>query len=172
MTADSQTTDPAAQSDYDSPWKEALERYFPEFLALLFPAIHAEIDWSAPLVFLDKELQQVSVESPSGRRYADKLLHVCSRQGAETWVLIHVEIQGEPERGFNARMYAYQYRLRDRYGVDVVSLAVPADTRARFRPSHFRYARWGCAIAFRFPMVKLLDYAQPERWAALEASRS
>ncbi|WP_242479470.1 hypothetical protein [Lamprobacter modestohalophilus] len=27
-----------------------------------------------------------------------------------------------------------------------------------------------CGIAFRFPMVKLLDYTQPERWAELEAS--
>ncbi len=36
----------AASSDHDSPWKEALERYFPDFLALLFPHIHAEIDWT------------------------------------------------------------------------------------------------------------------------------
>ena len=32
--------------DYDSPWKEALERYLPDFLALLFPEAHAGIDWS------------------------------------------------------------------------------------------------------------------------------
>jgi hypothetical protein len=29
-------------TDYDSPWKEALERYFPEFMAFFFP-------WSTPL---------------------------------------------------------------------------------------------------------------------------
>ncbi|MBK1706777.1 hypothetical protein CKO40_20075 [Halochromatium glycolicum] len=42
------TNSPSAspKSDHDSPWKEALEHYFPEFLALLFPAIHAEIDWT------------------------------------------------------------------------------------------------------------------------------
>lgn len=39
----------SAQSDQDTPWKEALERFFPEFLALLFPAIHAEIDLEHPL---------------------------------------------------------------------------------------------------------------------------
>ena len=60
MTADTQTHDDAVKSDYDSPWKEALERFFPEFMALLFPAIHARIDWSAAPEFLDKELQQVS----------------------------------------------------------------------------------------------------------------
>ncbi|WP_295390063.1 hypothetical protein [uncultured Thiodictyon sp.] len=42
----------AASSDRDSPWKEALERYFPDFLALLFPHIHAEIDWTRGHSFL------------------------------------------------------------------------------------------------------------------------
>ena len=31
-------------TDYDSPWKEALEIYFRAFLALFFPNIHADID--------------------------------------------------------------------------------------------------------------------------------
>ncbi|SFR64274.1 hypothetical protein [Thiomicrospira sp. ALE5] len=31
--------------DHDSPWKEALELLFPEFLALLFPNVFALIDW-------------------------------------------------------------------------------------------------------------------------------
>ena len=45
------------QNDYDSPWKEALERYLPDFLPLLFPEAHAGIDWSNGYEFLDKELQ-------------------------------------------------------------------------------------------------------------------
>ena len=40
-------------------------------------------------------------------------------------------------------MFAYQYRLRDRYGMEVVSLAVLADTRKSFRPTTFHYERWG-----------------------------
>jgi hypothetical protein len=48
------------QSDYDSPWKEALEleRFFPEFLALLFPTIHARIDWRAPPELLVENTQR------------------------------------------------------------------------------------------------------------------
>ena len=103
------------RDDYDSPWKEALERYFPEFLALLYPKIHAEIDWTRGPEFLDKELQQVVRDAELGRRYADKLAKVYTRDGAETWVLIHVEVQGEPEARFAERMYTYHYRLFDRY---------------------------------------------------------
>jgi len=29
--------------DYDSPWKEAVEHYFPELLAFYFPAAYAQI---------------------------------------------------------------------------------------------------------------------------------
>jgi hypothetical protein len=32
--------------DYDSPWKEMLDGYFPAFMAFFFPAAAAEIDWS------------------------------------------------------------------------------------------------------------------------------
>jgi hypothetical protein len=40
-------------ADYDSPWKEALDFYFEAFLALLFPAVHAQIDWSRGYESLD-----------------------------------------------------------------------------------------------------------------------
>jgi hypothetical protein len=103
-----------------------------------------------------------------GRRYADKLVQVYTREGAETWVLIHVEVQGEPERGFAERMYVYHYRLFDRYWVDVVSLAVLADETAGYRPGEYCRGRWGCEVAFRYPVAKVLDWR--ERWAELEAS--
>ncbi|MCK7582339.1 MAG: DUF4351 domain-containing protein [Chromatiales bacterium] len=171
MTADTPNSRRSLlKSDYDSPWKEALERFFPEFLALLFPAIHARIDWRVPPEFLDKELQQIGAASPRGRRYADKLVRVQALDGQAIAVLIHVEVQGDPESDFGERMFVYQTRLRDRYGLDVVSLAVLTDTTASFRPSQFRHRRWGCGIAFRFPMVKLLDYVDPDRWAELDAS--
>ncbi|MBK5939825.1 hypothetical protein [Halochromatium roseum] len=156
--------------DDDSPWKEALERFFPEFLALLFPAIHAEIDWSKGVQFLDKEFQQLVQEAKTTRRYADKLVGVTLRDGTAVWVLIHVEVQGEPETAFAERLYTYHYKIRDRYQVPVASLAVLADTDHRFRPRQFSSALWDCRVDFRFPMVKLLDYAEPERWAELEAS--
>jgi hypothetical protein len=62
--------------EYDSPWKEALEQYLPAFFALFFPRAHAEIDWSRPPVFRDKELQQVVRDAALGRRLVDKLVQV------------------------------------------------------------------------------------------------
>ncbi|EIC21088.1 RpnC/YadD family protein [Thiorhodovibrio frisius] len=170
MTADTQAADTSEKPDYDSPWKEALEKLFPEFLALLFPAIHAEIDWSKGMQFLDKEFQKIVREASTTRRYADKLVGVTRRDETPVWVLAHVEVQGDPESDFAERIFTYNYKIRDAYQVPVASLAVLADTDRGFRPQHYSAALWDCRVQFDFPMVKLLDYAEPERWAELEAS--
>ncbi len=33
-------------NDYDSPWKDALEQFFPQAIQLLAPDLYALIDWS------------------------------------------------------------------------------------------------------------------------------
>ena len=146
-------------SDYDSPWKEALDRYFEAFLAFFFPQAHAEIDWSRGHEALDKELQQVVREAEQGRRLVDKLVRVWRTTGEEEWVLVHIEVQSQHEADFARRMYVHNYRLFDRYNRTVVSLAVLGDERANWRPDAFGYSLWGCTVGFRFPVVKLLDYA-------------
>jgi len=155
-------------TDQDSPWTEALEQWFPEFMGLLFPEIHRQIDWSKGHRFLDKELQKTVRDAELGRRYADKLVKVTTREKRETWVLIHVEVQGQRETDFDQRMYVYNYRLYDRYQVDVVSLAVLADDAPSFRAGEFQRGLWGCEVRFRFPWVKLLDLT--EDWSGLETN--
>ena len=48
-----------ALSDFDSPWKDALEQFFPAFLAFFFPRVHSAVDWSRDHEALDTELQQI-----------------------------------------------------------------------------------------------------------------
>ena len=59
---------PEFSDDYDSPWKEAVEHCFPEFMAFYFPAAYARIDWSAGHEFLDQELRAV-VQDMAENRY-------------------------------------------------------------------------------------------------------
>src|SRR5262249_5202591 len=116
-----------ARSDLDSPWKEALEHFLGPFLAFFYPVIHDEIDWRRGYESLDKELQQITRDGGTGRRLADKLFKVWREDGSEAWLLIHIEVQGEPERAFPERMFVYSYRIYDRYRRPVVSLAVLCD---------------------------------------------
>lgn len=123
--------------DYDSPWKEALELYFPAFLALFLPDAHADIDWTRGHVFLDKELQRLLPKAARGRKYVDKLVKVWRKDGREAWVLIHVEVQTQRDTDFAKRMYDYNTRIADRYNRTVVSLAVLADDDADWRPDRY-----------------------------------
>ena len=154
-------------TDFDSPWKTALERYFPQFMALFFPEAHAGIDWSQGYTFLDKELQKVVRDAELGRRLADKLVKVRGRDGHDDRVLVHIEVQGQPESDFAKRMYVYNYRLFDRYDRPVVSLAVLGDPVGETL-GRFGYRRWGCAVSLEFPVVCLADYR--DRWDELERS--
>jgi hypothetical protein len=147
-----------------------LERYLADFLAFFFPQAHGDIDWSRGYTFLDKELQQVVRDAELGRRLADELVQVWLHDGAETWVLVHIEIQTQEEGEFARRMFTYHYRLFDRYNRQVVSLAVLGDDRADWRPDHFGYDLWGCTMQLVFPVVKLLDY-RPKR-DILETNRN
>lgn len=156
--------------DYDAPWKEALETYFTAFIAFFLPQAYAEIDWSRGYTFLDKELHQVVREAAQGRRLVDKLARVWRTGGAETWVLIHIEVQSREETAFAERMALYYHRLRDRYRRPVASLAVLGDERATWKPQYLEETLWGCMHTFRFPVVKLLDYR--DRWAELEADEN
>jgi hypothetical protein len=158
------------RDQFDSPWKDILEAYFEDFMLFFFPQIHAEIDWSRGYDFLDQELSQVVRDAELGKRLADKLVKVWKLSGEETWVLVHIEIQNQKESQFGERMFVYYYRLRDKYDLPIVSLAILGDEQETWRPQPMTSELWGCNVRFEFPIVKLLDYVP--RWEELEASQN
>ena len=147
-------------SSFDSPWKEVVETYLPEFIAFFFPEAYAAIDWNQDFQFLDQELQQVVRDAELGKRLVDKLVKVFLHNGQETWILLHIEIQSQYEQNFEERIFIYNYRIYDKYRRNVVSLVVLGDENTAWRPSEFRLGLFGCEHRFTFPTVKLLDLAQ------------
>jgi len=143
---------------FDSAWKEALDRYLPDFMRLFCAEAFSEIDWSQGYALLDTELQQVVRDAELGRRQADRLIRVARLSGEPTLVYIHIEVQSQYEVGFAERMFVYHYRLHDRYRQPIVSQAVLGDDRPALRPHDYGYALWDCTLEFRFPVIKLLDY--------------
>ncbi len=154
--------------DYDTPWKEILENYFQEFLAFFFPYAAESIDWDKGYIFLDKEFQKITKEAKQGRKYADKLVQVWKKDGSETWILIHVEIQGQYEIDFAERMFVYYYRIFDKFRRKIASFAVLGDENPNWRPKSFHSQLWNCELSFKFDTVKLLEYRK--QWQKLENS--
>ena len=144
--------------NYDSPWKEAVEHYFPEFIEFYFPRAYAQIDWSKEPIFLDQELRAVVQDAELGKRFVDKLVRVTLLNGDEKWIYIHIEVQGTRQAEFAKRMFVYNYRIYDRYDKPVASLAVLADEHANWRPDCFSYGVLGSETSIRFPIAKLTDY--------------
>ncbi|QTA87557.1 DUF4351 domain-containing protein [Desulfonema magnum] len=146
--------------DYDTPWKEVVEHYFPEFVAFFFPKAFQDIDWKRGYEFLDKELQKIAKDAETGRRYVDKLVKVWLKNGEDAWALIHADIQIEGEKNFSERMYIYNYRLYDRYRRHAASFAVIGYAGKAEDTGKFEKKLWDCEVRFRFPVVRLGDYAK------------
>ncbi|WP_414550491.1 Rpn family recombination-promoting nuclease/putative transposase [Anabaena sp. CCY 0017] len=158
------------RADFDSPWKEILEAYFPQAMQFFFPETAALIDWERPYQFLNKEFQQIACEAEQGKRYADQLVKVWQIQGQELWLLIHVEIQAQKEDNFSKRMFTYNFRIFDRFDQPAISLAILCDTNREWRPSNYSYNYPDTRLDFEFGSVKLLDYE--DSWEELENSNN
>ncbi len=158
----------SSRDEYDNPWKEAISIYFQPFIELLFPDVNAIVDWTLDYEFLDTVLQQVTRDDEIGERTADKLVKVWLKDGTETWILIHVEVQSQYQANFAERMYIYNSRIFGVYQQKVLSLAVLADDSPTWYPTQFEYNIGGCQVLLKFVVTKLLDYQQ--QWNVLEQS--
>jgi len=156
-------------ANYDQPWKEAIEEYLESFLEFFFPQVHSLIDWSKGYESLDKELQQITPTGSSGAREGDKLFQVWQRNGDETYILIHIEVQSQEDPEFSERMYVYHYRSFD-INKKVISLAILGDDRPSWRPKSYSYELADCGVTFKFPTAKLIDYES--QWSTLQESRN
>lgn len=134
-----------------------LDAFFQSFVAFFFPLIYADIDWARGYEFLDKELAKLGRAHAGGKRLADKLVKVWLKDGREAWLLIHLEIQGRPEKLFNRRTYIYNYRIFDRYGCEVISLVILTGGGGA-RVGRYEVARWGFRLLCEFPVARITDY--------------
>jgi len=123
-----------------------------------FPQEAALVNWNKGFEFLDKELKKITRDSQTGKRYVDKLVKVTLLSGEEEWLLIHVEIQNQKDKDFPSRMFIYNARGRDYFGIDVMSLAVLTDKNPNWRPNSFEKRIGGFALTLQYPLCKIRDY--------------
>jgi len=145
--------------DYDSPWKDAVEHYFPDFMAFYFPEAYDCFDWSLGYAFLEQELRSVIHDAALGKRFVDKLAQLKHKNGDESWIYVHIEVQASKDKDFARRMFTYNYRIFDRYNLPVGSFAVLADDHPNWQPDSFGYEVGGSRHYLEFPIAKLLRYA-------------
>lgn len=167
------------RTNADGAWKRVLADLLPDCLAFTVPELHAAVDWAVPPLSLDKEFQAVVRQAAVGPRVADHLVQLRLRSGAVTWLVLHVEVQGQPQEDFAARMFTYYallhlrlWRRRQGAGPDgvplILGLAILTDGRATWRPGPYRARGFGQGVQYDYWAVKLLDWQ--DRTAALASS--
>lgn len=155
-------------SDYDSPWKQALDLWLDSFLALFFPEVHAAIDWSVPPEPQNSELAQFLPEDETGRLYVDHLVKGRLRSGVDCSLFLHIEIQGRDRKAFRRRMFGYRIRVHDHTGGPVESLVLLTEGGGSGHLAHHREEGILSGVAFWYPVARLA--ALWPRWRELERS--
>jgi hypothetical protein len=134
-----------------------LEFYLPALIELLFGDVAALVDWSKPVAFLDSELQAIVPDSEAGDLRADKLVQVTRRDGTNTLLFIHFEIQAQRDPTLPRRMFRYHYRIYDRFGQHPISLVVLADDEPGWRPGPYVGEVGPVRLSLEYAACKLRD---------------
>jgi hypothetical protein len=106
--------------DHDRLFKELLGTFFLEFLDLFCPEVLAYID-SGTLEPLDKE---IFTDVTLGDRHEVDLVVKLRFKGEQTFFLVHVENQAQPQAHFGERMFSYFARLHQKHRLAVYPIAV------------------------------------------------
>ncbi len=141
-------------NDWDSPWKDICDAFFPDMTALLLPEVYADVDWTQPVRMRDKELPKLKKKHRAGKNYADKLIEVRLKNGEQQVVFLHVEFQHQHDPKFPVRMYRYNYRIFDKFDEHVISIAILGDTSPTWIPNLFSFKRWGFDLSMAYSVIK------------------
>jgi hypothetical protein len=157
-------------TNFDSPWKDIIEAFFPQFMEFFVPQSLQDIDFTKDVKFLDKGLEKLILDSEITKRYADKLVEVTLKDESKKWILIHIEIQAQKDKDLSKRMFVYNYRIFDKYDIPVTSIAILADENESWNPKPFKYGMWGSVTGTDYIKSKLLDYK--DKWSYLETMKN
>jgi hypothetical protein len=172
--------------DKDILWKGLLEWVFDDLLRFVFPNADTLFDMEKGFGFLDKELAELypEPEKKSDTRVVDKLVRVFRKGGAEEWVLIHIEAQGETKSEdrpfFSERMFRYFYRCLDKYRRPIAAIALFTGPDARQMPGKYEYAFLDTRLHYQYNTLCILDYPDTEleqsdnpfAWVVLAAKKA
>jgi hypothetical protein len=103
-------------------------------------------------------MEQLAIRSLKGAKYVDKLVKVHLKDGKEEWILVHIEVQGYPDEEFSERMFRYFYKIFDRHGKKIVSLAILTGLEKGTEEGKYELKAYGSGVDFRYLCFKLMDY--------------
>ncbi|MGA6580808.1 Rpn family recombination-promoting nuclease/putative transposase, partial [Providencia sp. NPDC089923] len=148
-------------ANQDYLWKKVIADLFTDFLLFFLPDFHMEVDFSKPVEFLQQELFKEIMDERKGLRRTDQLVKVQLKNGEEKWVLVHIEVQTQDEKGFAKRVFEYFYRIYDRYEQKIVAIALFTNTSKK-STNTYNYLYFGTELSYTFNKYVLADFDESE----------
>jgi hypothetical protein len=138
--------------DHDRLHKLLLETFFEPFLAAFVPGLAAELT-PGSLVSVSQEVLAEALGQ--GDRRADLLMRG-EVLGREVFLLVHVEVQAQPDAGLPERMFQYYTRLLVKHGLSVHPVAVLTYGSRQAHDGTFVVVSGGREVVrFRYYVVQL-----------------
>ena len=140
--------------DHDQLFKELLTACFADFLDLFLPELGKDLD-EASITFLDKEL---FTDIARGESLEPDLVARARLRGQESFFLIHLEHQAQPQSAFALRMFTYFIALFLKFRIPIYPIAIFSHSSSRPEPDDF---------AVEFPGFQVLKF----QFRAIQLSR-
>jgi len=122
------------------------------------------MDASRKVVFMDKELEKLTVYVDGPAQIADILAKVPTKSGRDVWLILHIEIQGAEGGDLPERMFYYNSSLRVQHLkkkldeiTDVVSFALLTAKRPSGEEEYYRRESYRNRLAYEYPTLKLWE---------------
>ncbi len=149
--------------DQDIQWKELIEDLFDDWLEFFMPDVYKDVELPVKPEFLDKEFPKLLPEYfKGGKIINDRLAKIRLKNGEYRILIIHIEVQSEYEKEFSKRMFKYFYRIYDKYGENVESIAIFTDDNKTYRPQTYTYKKYQTSLEFTYRINKISDYKEEE----------
>ena len=152
--------------DHDALWKDLIERFFYPMLLRAIPTLYHDADTTKPVRFLDKELRQVIKRVGEKAKVADYLVDIPLKDGTNTWILLHLEIQGKDGGNLASRMYHYRSLIFVMYKRPMAALAIITDDRPADEETYYSENTYETRIDYRYNRLVLKELDDEELLAS------
>jgi len=147
--------------DFDSYWKDLIERYFYPLLKRAIPELYEKADVTKKQSMLDKEFRSIlNTSDPTihtSPHFGDFLIEVPMKDGSESCVLLHIESQqGSGGGNLAERMNHYRCLIYAHYRREPVALAIIAGA-LRKKERFYSHTHYGTEVVYRYNNLVLAE---------------
>jgi predicted transposase YdaD len=132
--------------DHDRLFKELLTEFFTEFLELFFPDIVAYLEPNS----ISFEPKEIYTDVTAGEKYEADLLVKARFREQESYFLIHLEHQAQPQADFGRRMFRYFARLYEKFAIPVYPIAIFSYNSPKLPQPNFHRVEFPDTVVLEF----------------------